>query len=617
MTRNSFSLLLLILACSLGANAQYWQQRVDYTMNIDFDAEKHQYAGTQKLVYTNNSPDTLHKVYYHLYFNAFQPGSMMDARSRTIDDPDPRVMYRIGDLKEDEIGYQKITSLKQDGKTLKYEMVGTILEVTLNKALLPGKKTTFDMVFNSQVPTQIRRTGRNNSEGIDYSMTQWYPKLSEYDVDGWHANPYVGREFHGVWGSFDVTINIDKKYVIGGTGYLQNPQEIGYGYEDKSKPVKRPSGDKLAWHFVAPMVHDFAWAADPDFTHDIAKVPDGPDLHFFYQADTLADNWKRLQPMAVKSFEIMNKDFGKYPYEQYSIIQGGDGGMEYPMATLITAHGSFTGLVSVTVHESIHSWFQGLLATNESKFPWMDEGFTTYAQYYVMDKLFNQNKANPHGRSYGSYLALARSEDQEPLTTHADHYHKNRTYGISSYSKGAVCVSQLNYVMGSKAFWKGMKRYFNEWKYKHPTSDDFKRVMEKSSGLELDWYFENFVGTTNTVDYGIKDVESAGSGTQIDLERIGKFPMPLDVVITLTDGREQTHTIPLRVMRGQKGQDKHIGNVTTEADWPWVYPTYRLVVDVPMDQIERIEIDPSKRLADVDRSNNFYPSGADVIFESN
>ncbi|MEO0330447.1 MAG: M1 family peptidase, partial [Bacteroidota bacterium] len=196
-------------------------------MEIEMNVGTNQLGGTQTLVYYNNSPDTLNRIFYHLYFNAFQPGSMMDVRSRTIADPDRRVMDRILYLDEDGIGYQRVSSLKQDGKNLNYEMVGTILEVALNEPILPGKKSTFEMEFTAQVPLQIRRTGRDNAEGIRYSMAQWYPKMAEYDEHGWHSNPYIGREFYGIWGDFDVKITIDSSYVVASTGILQNPEEIG------------------------------------------------------------------------------------------------------------------------------------------------------------------------------------------------------------------------------------------------------------------------------------------------------------------------------------------------------------------------------------------------------
>src|SRR5699024_7072828 len=212
---------------------------------------------------TNHSPDTLDRVFYHLYLNAFQPGSMMDVRSRTIVDPDSRVGDRISKLGSDEIGYQKIQNLLQDGKNVKFTEEGTILIVDLDEPILPGESTQLEMNFEAQIPLQIRRTGRDNLEGIRYSMSQWYPKISEYDERGWHPTPYIGREFHSVWGDFDVKIEIDKDYVVAATGNLIKADEIGYGYIDEE--VDHNGKNTLTWHFTAENVLDFVWAADPDY----------------------------------------------------------------------------------------------------------------------------------------------------------------------------------------------------------------------------------------------------------------------------------------------------------------------------------------------------------------
>jgi hypothetical protein len=560
----------IILLNSCSAQKGYWQQKVSYEMEIDMDAKNNTFTGEQKLTYYNNSPDTLTRVFYHLYYNAFQPGSMMDVRSRTIADPDYRVEDRISKLSDKEVGFHKINSLTQNGKAIKYKVVGTILEVELDQPIMPGKKTVFEMSFNSQIPVQIRRTGRHNSEGVDFSMTQWYPKLCEYDKDGWHSNPYIGREFHGVWGEFDVKISIDKNYVLGGTGYVQNPQEVGCGYEDSAKKMKATEGDKLTWHFNAPQVHDFAWAADPNFAHDQTTLNNGTIIHIIYLKDTLVENWKNLAPYAKKGFEFVNENFGEYPYEQYTVIQGGDGGMEYPMCTLITAHGSFAGLVSVTIHEGLHSWFQGLIGTNESKYPWMDEGFTTFAQYKTLDYLYEKNTLNPLSRSYIGYIRLANTDRQEPLTTHADFYKSNGVYGSNAYSKGSVFIMQLGYIIGEDALMKGMKQYYYTWRFKHPTPQDLKKIMEQVSGIELDWYFEQFIGTTNTIDYSIDKVE----GHTIQISRIGDMPMPLDVVVEYEDGSMIWYNIPMRIMRGVKSDDLLKVQRVNVTPWPWVYPTY-------------------------------------------
>ena len=599
-----FAVLLLVLS-NASAQQDRWQQRVQYDMDVKMDVKTHRFTGTQKLVYYNNSPDTLFRVYYHLYFNAFQPNSMMDVRSRNIADPDGRVGDRISKLSEDEIGFQKITSLTQNGKPTQYKVEGTILEVMLNKPIKPKSKTTFMMEFNGQVPIQIRRSGRDSKEDISYSMSQWYPKMSEYDFQGWHANPYIGREFHGVWGDFDVKITIDSKFILGGTGYLQNGDEIGYGYEKNGiKVPKRPV--ELTWHFKAPNVHDFMWAADPDYTHKMVMTKSGTELHFLYDKNTAnLKGWERLPEYTEKALEYMNKNFGVYPYKQFSVVHGGDGGMEYPMSTLITGSGSLNGLISVTVHEMIHSWYQGVLATNESYFPWMDEGFTSFAQDETIHHIKNQpSDENPHSGSYRGYFYQAKSGDEEPLTTHADHYKTNRSYGINSYSKGSVFLNQLGYIIGKDNLMIGMRRYYNTWKFKHPNSNDMMRIMEKTSGIELDWYFEHFINTTNTIDYGIKDVRKNDEGTMIILERKNDMMMPIDLQIEYTDGSKEIHYIPLRIMRGTKPVEDQETMRHTQKSWPWTHPTYELQLNKSGSEIKSITIDQSERMADIDPSDN-------------
>ncbi|MEE4000033.1 M1 family metallopeptidase [Tenacibaculum sp. FZY0031] len=579
------------------SNQGYWQQHVDYTMDIDMDVKTYQYKGTQKLVYTNNSPDALNKVFYHLYFNAFQPNSQMDVRSRNIQDPDRRVGDRISKLSPSEIGYIKVNSLKQNGSVVKHETVGTILEVTLNKPIQPGESVTFDMIFDAQVPKQIRRSGRNSAEGVALSMTQWYPKMAEYDFEGWHTPPYLGREFHGVWGNFEVTLHIDKNYVVGGTGYVQNPQEVGHGYEDKTKPLNLPSGDKLTWKFTAPNVHDFTWGADPEFIHDTYKMDNGIDLHFLYKKTLDAEyleNWKKLQPKTAELMKYFSKHIGQYPYKQYSVIQGGDGGMEYAMCTLITGQRKWGSLFGVTAHELAHTWFQFLLATNESKHPWMDEGFTTYISNKAENEILGEGKENPHAGSYRGYNYVVKNNMEEPLTTHADRYHTNTAYGVASYSKGNIFLSQLEYIIGKENVAKTLKKYFEDFSFKHPTPNDIKRTAEKVSGLQLDWYLNEWTQTTHTIDYGIKSV----NGKEITLERIGQMPMPIDLEVTYTDGSKESFNIPLRMMRGEKPT-----NATVITDWTFAHPTYTFTAKK---EVKSVEIDPSKLMADVNQANNSF-----------
>ena len=617
-------LLLTVLTFSFGSmiaqNKGYWQQHVDYKMDVTMDVKNYQYKGKQELVYTNNSQDTLKKVYYHLFNNAFQPGSEMDARIQTIKDPDGRMVNkvivsgkevkesRIQNLKPNEIGFLKISNFKQDGIVASTKEIGTILEVTLAKPILPNSKTTLSLDFDGQVPIQIRRSGRNNSEGVALSMSQWYPKMSEFDFEGWHADPYIAREFHGVWGNFDVNITIDKEYVLGGTGYLQNKNEIGHGYQDSGVVVTIPKKTKtLTWHFNAPMVHDFSWAADKDYIHDIVKGPNGVDLHFLYKNNPkYIQNWKNLQPKTVELMKIYNSIVGDYPYKQYSVIQGGDGGMEYAMCTLILGQGTFEGLLGVTAHELAHSWFQHVLASNESKHGWMDEGFTSFIEDYALNQMSYKKVENPFAGAYKGYYSMVSSGKELPQATHADRFDENRVYSITSYSKGEIFLAQLIYLIGKDNLMATLKKYYSDFKFTHPTPNDIKRSAERVSGANLDWYLTDWTKTTNTIDYGIKEVKDNANQTIVTLERIGRMPMPIDLLVEYTDGTMESFYIPLRMMNFEKENPTPSIKRTVLADWAWAFPTTEFMIAKPKSSIKKITIDPSGLMADVKQDNNVY-----------
>lgn len=620
---NKISILAIVVLLTIKLSAQsntYWQQHVDYKMDVIVDAKNYHYKGNQELVYTNNSSDTLKRVFYHLYPNAFQPGSEMDARVKSIADPDSRMVTktkvdgkeikssRIAALLPNEIGYLRISDFKQEGIAAEAKEVGTILEVTLAKPILPNSKTTFSLRFEGQVPVQIRRSGRNNAEGVEFSMSQWYPKIAEFDFEGWHADPYIAREFHGVWGNFDVNITIDKDYVLGGSGYLQNKNEIGHGYEDAGVKVVYPKKNKtLTWHFIAPNVHDFTWAADKNYVHDIVPIPNGTTLHFLYKNNPkIIANWKKAEPETARLMAFYNQTVGKYPYEQYSVIQGGDGGMEYAMCTLILGEGTYDGLIGVIAHEMAHSWFQHVLASNESKHGWMDEGFTSYLEDLGTNEIAEKKVTNPHEGSYRGYYFMVNSGKEQPQTTHSDRYDFNQMYSITSYSKGEIFLSQLGYLIGKENLAKTLKKYFADFKFKHPTPNDIKRTAERISGANLDWYLTDWTETTNTIDYGIKNVSETGITTTVTLERFGRMPMPLDLTVTFVDGTSESFYIPLRMMHFIKPNPSTTRTVLK--DWAWAYPTYDFTISKPKNTIQKITIDESGLMADVKKENNSYPA---------
>ena len=596
--------LFILLSLSLSAYSQnYWQQAVDYKMVVDIDIKTFKYSGEQELLYTNNSPDSLKKVFYHLYFNAFQPGSEMSERIKTGKDKNKRFLIDIDSLKPNEVGYLKVSNLKQDGNVLKHELSETILEVLLSKPLMPGETTKLTLNFEGQVPKLVRRAGRNSSEGVALSMAQWYPKLAEYDYEGWNAEPYLGREFHGVWGDFDVTLTLDKKYVVAASGYLQNPDEVGHGYSEKKGKSKK---GKLRWHFVAPRVHDFTWSADPEYIHDTHMGPNNVLLHFFYKDNPkYNENWKNLQPKTAELMRFFNQTIGEYPYRQYTVAQGGDGGMEYAMLTLITGNRGFESLVGVTAHELAHSWFQHVLATNEMKYEWMDEGFTTYISTLAKDRILDQNNFFPLQRSYDSYFYLVRSGKEQPQQTNANRYDYNLAYEISAYSKGSVFLSQLGYIIGEDKLSKTLKEYYRMHQFKHPVPNDFRRVAERVSGIQLKWYLTDWTQTTNTIDYGIKSIKADGARTLINIERIGSMPMPLEVLVNFKDGSSEIHYIPISLMRGEK-ENPYSVKWTVREDWPWARLEYEFAINRPKSDIIDIYIDPSYYMADINRENNAY-----------
>ena len=599
-----FVFFFLGLIMFQSAKSQYWQQAVDYTMEVALDHKSATYSGVQKIVYTNNSPETLNKVFYHLYFNAFKPGSEMAVRQKNSADKNTRFKVSIDSLTPKQEGYLRVSGLTQNGVLLNPIDSETILEVPLHASIAPGGSAIFELAFEGHVPDVIRRAGKNSREGIAFSMAQWYPKIAEYDREGWNADPYTGREFHGVWGNFDVKITLNKDFMVAASGYLQNAETIGKGYSDR-KRAKTKKG-KITWHYIAPMVHDFTWAADVDYIHDTYPGPNDVDLHFFYKNDPeIIENWKRLQPHTAELMEYYNSKVGQYPYKQYSVVQGGDGGMEYAMLTLITGGRNYGSLFGVTAHELAHSWFQHVLATNETKHEWMDEGFTSFISSLAENEILNQNKDFPLEGSYRGYYALAASGGEMPQSTNANRYYHNYAYERTAYSKGAVFLGQLSYIVGKEKVFEILQTYYNEWKFKHPLPNDLRRIAERISGIQLQWFLTDWTQTTNTINYSIDAVEEAMAGTTIRLKRKEVMPMPLEILIQYKNGEIELHYIPISLMRGEK-ENPYGLEWKIQPDWTWANLDYSFTIDKEKNQIEAIVIDPSNLMADIDKTDNFY-----------
>ena len=621
-----FVIAIIIFVSGVSAQADRWQQRIDYKINAALDVATNIVKGTEDIVYTNNSTDTLRKVYFHLYWNAFQPNSSMDLRSRELGkntmtnrrgdvmkDWDARVTDRIQKLTPAEIGYQRVSQILIAGKAQKLIEHETILEVQLTNPIAPKTSAKLSLVFEAQVPKQIRRSGRDNAEGVRFSMSQWYPKIVEYDYQGWSTNPYIAREFYGVWGNFDVSLQLAKNYTVAATGVLQNPNAVANAQGLKT------------WNFKGNNIHDFVWAADDQFKHLSKEVRKGLTIHVYYkEKDAKSDSaWSNILYAAEKVLPYIEKNFGAYPYPQYSFIQGGDGGMEYAMATLIK--GQSLGTV---FHEWMHNWYQQVLGSNESLFAWIDEGFATFAESKV-SRWYDANAAaqSPfiserakaqvlasvekakldlpltQAGSYAGYMALAKSGLEEPASTHADHFNTNYAYSNAAYSKGATLLGLLGYVIGDSVRDAVLLNYYNTWKFKHPNANDFFRVAEKTSGIQLQWLKEYWVNSTKTIDYGLNDIQAGNNTAIMSIQRLGKLPMPIEVLITYKDGTTELHYMPLDLMLGAKGAEGSVNRIVHKS-WQWVAPTYTFETSKPLSALKSIEIDPSYRMPDLNRSNN-------------
>lgn len=582
-------------------------------MDVKLDVVSNIITGKQTITYSNNSPDTLKKIFIHLFWNAFKPNSMMDVSSRstenlvlgstangkTVTDFDRRFKKRIAEMKPDEEGYCNVIKFMFNGRPQQTKLYETILLVNLDKPVLPHSSVVFNTEFECQVPKLSRRSGRDNAEGVRYSLGQWYPKVAEYDYTGWNTDQYISREFYGVWGDYDVKITLDKNYKVGATGELQNKAEIGWGYDIESSPLKSIAGALRTWKFSGKNIHDFVWAADPGYKHITRKTADGPLLHFIYKEDAVADaGWQTTADTCAMILPYLSKTFGHYPYPVYSFLHGGGGGTEYSMATLVK-----NSSLETAVHELCHSWYQMMLGTNENLYAWMDEGFAGYAEAkalaWVRKKDFFAT-----AEEYDLYFRLAKSPFDEPMSTHANLFTTNYAYNTNSYYKGAVFLRQLGYITGEKNLETIFKEYYNRWAFKHPTPNDFIRVAEKVSNMQLQWYKEYMLNTLKTVDYGIDSLWEEGGKTRIRLIRIGEMPMPIDCVIKFADGSNELHYVPTYLTFGEKPNENPSQKRIVYEAWKWTHTTYEIIINKRLREIISVEIDPSKRMADIERRNN-------------
>ncbi|NJC27786.1 M1 family metallopeptidase [Neolewinella antarctica] len=558
------SLLLLSLFCctSLLPAQEYFQQEVDYDISVSLNDRTHELLGQLTLGYTNNSPDQLTRIPFHVWPNAFSSTTTAFAKQK----------LRNGDTEfyfDDSDNWGELDGLNftVDGNPARHQADAShpdIVYLTLPEPLAPGGTITIRTPFRVDVPNSYSRLGH---VGESYQVTQWYPKPAVYDTDGWHAMPYLDQgEFYSEFGSFKVAITLPENYVVGATGILEEASErewllekaatnrknlvtravtVGTGEE----PFPASSASTKTITFTAERVHDFAWFADKRFKvlHDtlqLAGAPEPINVWSMY-TETEAALWARSTEYLKRAVRFYSDKVGTYPYPQVTGVQSAlsaGGGMEYPMITVIGLSYSARSLDEVLTHEVGHNWFYGILGSNERDSPWMDEGLNSYYEGRYMDTYYEKEQTNVPfigsldlGRTGYRYLAR-QGRDQAP-NTNADSL-SQWNYWIQAYSKPAMALSELEAFVGADKVDAAMRKYYRQWRFKHPQPDDFFRVMEAELGSEISPWLADAMLTTKTSDWKVNSVRNG----QINLAHSGDRPAPATAQIELGDGTKLART---------------------------------------------------------------------------
>jgi hypothetical protein len=576
------SLSLFSFIISFAQNG-YWQQSVMYNIQATLNDTDAKLSGNEQITYTNNSPDAIKEIYFHLYWNAFSKGSHAFEKM----DIDPKT------LKPSDFGSITIADVQVNGSPIEMKVFESIGQIKLKEPLQPGENLEISMNFNSIIPKTLNRCGKNNTAGTDFTFTQWYPKVCRYDKQGWHTDPYLGREFAGTFGTFDVNISCDASFTVAGTGTPKNKEYTNDGW--KSTDGSSSQSGLVNWEFHADNVHDFAWAADKDWSYQ-KKTIDGIDFQFFY-GDYNTDEWDNLIGNWATAYAICKEEFGVYPYPQFSFIQGGEGYMEYPMCTMLEE--SRSDFFNTACHEFMHNYFYGIYGSDENLHHWMDEGITCYAEARISN-IYKQ-EIFPARDAYSSYSWMRMITTEEPVATAANHFMEDYAYYNAAYYKGQLFPEMIRYIIGDQRMKEGFSKYYELWKFKHPEPNDFVKVFEDVSDMELTWFQNYWLNTTHTIDLTIGEIVKRSGGIELTMERVG-VPVPVELEILLKNGTKRNFYIPLDLTNNIK---KDFNN-PTELLPTWSSASNSLEVFIPIKykEIESITIDPNQILPDVNEEGN-------------
>ncbi len=621
----------------------YWQQDVHYMINAEISAESDIISASEVLTYANNSPDTLNYLYFHLYQNAFQPGSYYDMLQK-----ENGRKTKYGRYESQGLG-TVISDLKVDSYTPKTELDNTILKVYLNEPLLPGASINISMDFKTYFDDggNVRRRMKvfDSFGSRHYDGVHWYPRICVYDRKfGWTTDQHLGKEFYGDFGTFDVELTFPDNYVVGATGFLLNRKEVLpsdlrkkldiKNFKDKvwnSAPsviIQYDSTKKKTWKYHAENVHDFAFTADPNYRIGEAEW-NGIKCYSLCQ-EPHAAGWQNAAEYTAKIIKTFSEDFGKYVYPKMIVADARDG-MEYPMLTL--DGGADPGYRGLLTHEVGHNWFFGQVGNNETYRASLDEGFTQFLTAWGLEKIDGDTSVQRPYRSwyqrkfkkprlvrfnsvYYAYLRDALKDGDTYLNTHSDHFNGALRHGGGYhlvYYKTATMLYNLQYVLGDELFQKAMQHYFDQWKIAHPYFDDFRNSIINYTGVDLNWFFDQWLESTKNINYAlgkIKRVSDEKANYQIEIKRKGAMQMPIDLQVEDVNDSIYNYYIPNTWFEKEsksKSLKRWIG-------WGKLQPEFKAEVSLNA-PIKRVIIDPSSAMADINQMNNRSDNKLDLKFD--
>ncbi len=590
---------------------KYWQQRADYKIAATLDPARNELRGRETIHYTNHSPDALPYLWLFVEQNLCAPNSITNQLNQ------PPLVFLGSTFDFSCQGFNgggHLESLRIGGADAKRTVYGTTMRIDLATPLAPGASIDIDAVWHFNVPPQ--GGGRMGHDGGLYEMAQWYPRMVVYDdVRGWNHEPYIGAgEFYLEYGNFDVSLTVPEAYIVAATGELTNPEQVltrtqrtrlaaarrsdepvaiitadEAGNLDVARPplaVRDRPVPPLTWHFTATNVRDFAFAAGPNFRWD-ASGYNGILIESLYRAS--ANKWPEVNRMGREAIKYFSEQWYPYPWSHATTVEGPIEGMEYPMLTFTPNSPIREDLQWVIAHEFGHEWFPMTVGSNERLYPWMDEGFNTFIDLANAAKYF---QGTPYGDSIEVhplhlYADHAKPGEEQPLITNPTQV---RDLFWVGYQKPALMMQMLRYeVLGKDRFDAAFREYIKAWAFKHPTPADFFRMMRDESGMDLDWFWREWIYTTARLDQSVDSVATrADGGSNVYLGNRGTMVMPAEISLTFADGSKTIVKLPVEMW--------NLGS-------QFVYRVQE------KKRVTRAEVDPRRALPDINRANNIWPRG--------